>query len=59
MALTFSDAKTIPIQDYLPGLGVEPVKIRGNDYWYHSPFRHDHNPSFKVNTKLNCGMITG
>jgi len=53
MALTFSDAKKILITDYLLGLGVEPVKIRGNDYWYHSPFRHDHNPSFKVNTKLN------
>lgn len=53
MAVTFSDAKRIPIEDYLSGLGVEPVKIRGNDYWYHSPFRQDHNPSFKVNTKLN------
>ena len=34
MALTFSDAKRIPIEDYLLGLGVEPVNIRGNDYGY-------------------------
>jgi hypothetical protein len=59
MALTFSDAKKIPITDYLLGLGVEPAKIRGNDYWYHSPFRHDQDPSFNVNTKLNVCMIMG
>ncbi len=53
MALTFSDAKNIPIVEYLSRLGCEPSKIRGNDYWYHSPFRLDNDPSFKVNTKLN------
>ena len=53
MALTFSEAKNIPIVEYLSRLGCEPSKIRGNDYWYHSPFRQDKDPSFKVNTKLN------
>src|SRR5690606_8950178 len=53
MALSFSDAKRIPITEYLSRAGFEPARIRGNDYWYRSPFRSDHNPSFKVNVKLN------
>lgn len=53
MALTFSDAKKIPITGYLSSIGIEPAKIRGNNYWYHSPLRNERDPSFKVNTKLN------
>jgi hypothetical protein len=53
MALSFSDAKRIPITDYLASLGFDPAKIRGNDHWYLSPFRHERSPSLKVNTKLN------
>lgn len=53
MALSFSDAKKIPITDYMSALGFEPARIRGSDYWYHSPFRHERNPSLKVNAKLN------
>ena len=53
MALTFSQAKQIPITEYLSGIGLQPAKIRGNDHWYLSPFRDERSPSFKVNTKLN------
>jgi hypothetical protein len=53
MALSFSEAKRIPITDYLSGLGFEPAKIRGSDYWYLSPFRHERSASLKVNSKLN------
>lgn len=53
MALTFSDAKKIPITEYLSSIGVEPAKIRGNNYWYYSPLRNERDPSFKVNNKLN------
>jgi DNA primase len=53
MALTFSDAKKIPIIGYLGSIGIEPAKIRGNNYWYHSPLRGEKDPSFKVNSKLN------
>lgn len=52
-SLSYHEAKRIPITDYLSGLGFEPAKIRGNDYWYHSPFRQERTPSFKVNTSLN------
>lgn len=51
--LSYSEAKTIPITDYLSGLGFEPAKIRGIDHWYHSPFREERTPSFKVNLHLN------
>ena len=53
MALSYSEAKKIAIQDYLSNLGFEPYKIRGIDYWYRSPFRNERNASFKINTKLN------
>jgi DNA primase len=53
MAFTFSDAKKIPIIEYLWSIGIEPAKIRGNNYWYCSPLRNERNPSFKVNNKLN------
>lgn len=53
MALTFSDAKKIPITEYLSSIGVEPAKIRGSNYWYYSPLRNERDPSFKVNNKLN------
>ena len=57
--LSFSDAKRIPITEYLSGLGFEPAKIRGDDKWYHSPFREERTPSFKVNTKSNVWFDHG
>jgi hypothetical protein len=53
MALNFSESKRIPITEYLARLGFEPAKVRGNDYWYRSPFRGENDPSFKVNVRLN------
>lgn len=53
MALSFSEAKRIPIVDYLLEAGFEAARIKGNDYWYYSPFRHERTPSLKVNAKLN------
>jgi len=39
--------------DFLQTLGYQSQKIRGNDYWYHSPLRQEKTPSLKVNRKLN------
>lgn len=50
---SISQINRIPIVDYLRGLGIEPAKVRGNDYWYLSPLRVERQPSFKVNSKLN------
>lgn len=51
--ISCAQAKEIDLVFYLAGLGFEPVKIRGNNYWYYSPFRVERNPSFKVNRILN------
>lgn len=50
---SISQINRFPIVDYLRGLGIEPVKVRGNEYWYLSPLRVEKQPSFKVNAKLN------
>jgi hypothetical protein len=57
--LTFTEAKQIPITDYLSSLGFEPAYTRGNDSWYHSPLREERTPSFKVNTRLNVWFDHG
>src|SRR5450631_2686099 len=46
-------ANQINIVDYLNSLGYQPQKIRGNDYWYLSPFRDEKDPSFKVEKNKN------
>jgi len=46
-------ANQIDMVDYLHSIGHEPSKIRGNDYWYHSPLRNEKEPSFKVNRNKN------
>ena len=46
-------AKQIKIVDYLHTLGISPKAAKGNDYWYHSPFRNERTTSFKVNNHIN------
>ena len=57
--MTFTEAKTIPITEYLSYQGIQPAYIRGNDYWYRSPFREERTPSFKVNSRLNVWFDHG
>ncbi|HRE68586.1 MAG TPA: toprim domain-containing protein [Cyclobacteriaceae bacterium] len=56
---SFEAARQIPIVDYLSRLGFEPAKVRGTDHWYHSPFREERAPSFKVNARLNLWFDHG
>ena len=51
--LTCSKAKEIDLVNFLNQLGHLPKKIKGNDYWFLSPFRNEKDPSFKVNRKFN------
>lgn len=56
------DAKTInkfPIQEYLAGRGIRPVKERGYYGLYHSPLREDHTPSMKVDYDKNLWIDYG
>lgn len=58
-ALTCAQAKEYDIVNYLSALGIEPVKVRGNNYWYLSPLRDEKTASFKVQRKLNRWMDFG
>lgn len=46
-------AKQIRIEDYLFRIGIMPIKERGHNLWYKSPFRNESEPSFKVNRSIN------
>ena len=48
-----SEIKQTDLVSYLSLLGHEPVKVRGVNYWYLSPFREEKTASFKINRKLN------
>jgi len=51
--ITTSEAKSIPLIEFLEKIGLFPQKVVGNDYWFLSPFRKEKKPSFKVNKILN------
>ena len=46
-----ADLRQLPIEDFLARLGYQPVKGRGNELWYHAPYRDDRTPSFRVNVE--------
>lgn len=52
-----------PIADFLGRLGYHPVKGHGGVLWYHSPYRGDKKPSFKLDTRkekwFDFGMDEG
>jgi len=55
-------AKTIAVDRYLECQGIRPINSRkgGKELWYISPIRNDDkNPSFKVDTILNCWFDYG
>ena len=61
--MNISEAKQVRIVDYLHQLGYKPQFEKYGQYWYHSPFRREHTPSFKVNDRQNMwydfGLATG
>jgi hypothetical protein len=50
---SIDEVRMMDMVAYLSGLGYEPSRVRNNDYWYLSPLRGEHTPSFKVNRALN------
>lgn len=46
-------AKTIPIEQILFKIGLNPQKTNGFESWYLSPFTIEKTASFKVNQKIN------
>jgi hypothetical protein len=57
--LSTEEAKKIDMTNYLSLLGYNPVKVINSDFWYRSPLRDEHEPSFKVNQKLNVWFDHG
>lgn len=50
MIMTYQEANSISIKDYLESLGILPVVDKLYYGMYHSPFRQDDTPSFKVDS---------
>ncbi len=51
--MNIEEAKCIPLEDFLKRLGFSPLRQHGDSLWYHSPFREERTPSFKVNLSRN------
>ena len=49
----YTEANEIDLVEYIGKLGHQPCLIRGNDYWFISPFRNENTASFKVNKSKN------
>jgi hypothetical protein len=59
IVMNCSEAKDISIIDFLAKNGYSHVLIKGQDYWYKSPLRDEHTPSFKVNPQKNLWFDFG
>lgn len=51
--MTIEEAKAIDLRDFLTAIDSKEVKTRGRNHWYRSPFRDEHDASFKVNSERN------
>lgn len=51
--LRCEDARHIDLVSYLETLGFQSQTVRGQEYWYCSPFREEKTPSFKVDRSKN------
>ncbi len=57
--LSCREARGLDLVEFLNSLGHQPKKVRGQDYWYFSPFREEKTPSFKVNRTRNIWFDFG
>jgi hypothetical protein len=53
LIMNITEAKNIPLADWLQSIGINPCKRQGNNLWYFSPFRNEEEASFKVNLARN------
>lgn len=51
--LNCADARGVDLVELLGSLGYDPAKIVNKYYWYHSPFRMERTPSFRINKNTN------
>ena len=59
--MPFEQARQIPLAKILMKLGFETARISkaGEELWYHSPFRDEKTPSFKVDVRRNIWFDFG
>jgi len=51
--MNITEAKQIDLVEFLTRKGIRAHHRRGNTHWYHSPYREDRTPSFKIDTLRN------
>lgn len=51
--MNVAQAKQLRMQDLLAALGCQPHHETKGEIWYPSPFRHENEPSFKINLERN------
>ena len=51
--MTIEEIRDMPITTFMHKLGMKVTKKRGNEVWFHAPYRSDKTPSFCVNTEKN------
>jgi DNA primase len=54
MIMNCYQAKQIPIVQLMGSMGIKPVRISNNNYWYRSMLRQEKDASFKVDIQQNC-----
>jgi DNA primase len=57
--MNFEEITQFQIVDYMNSKGHQPEKIKYGSAWYHSPFRQENTPSFKVNLNKNLWFDFG
>ncbi len=57
--MTYAEANPIKMVEYLNSLGIQPQKIRNNDYWPLSSLRAKKTAFFKVTRKPNAWYNLG
>lgn len=51
--MNLEQAFDISLVDYLARLGHKPTRVKGQKYWYLSPYRNERTASFNVNMDKN------
>ena len=51
--MKIEEIRDMPITTFMHKLGMKVTKKRGNEVWFHAPYRSDKTPSFCVNTEKN------
>lgn len=57
--MNIKQVNELSIIAFLEKLGISPSKVSGDSYFYHSPYRKENTPSFKVSASKNLWIDFG